>query len=810
MSAGHPPHDGSRWVGRPLPRREDDRFTTGGGTFVDDLKFPRMLHAAFARSPHAHARIVRVDADAARRLPGVHAVLTGADAERLSRPLRPLIPVPLSVQAYCLATDKVRFVGDPVAAVAAVDRATAEDAAELIEVEYEPLPAVVDPFAAIEGKAGFVFDELKSNVVWHDSFTYGDAAGAFARAAHTVSERLSVHRYVSTPLETMGVIARWDNDGLTLWCNDQRPGFATQAIAAALQLPQSRIRLIAPDIGGGFGNKRKATYLAIASLLARLTGRPVKYVEDRRESLMGLVHAANQVMDISLALDPDGHILGMSVRDVVDEGANILNPTIHSVLKLTNMLNCYAVKALYFEGFAVLTNKCPSGPNRGIGKPFMCFAVERAVDLAARRLGLDPAEIRRRNFIPASAMPYESPIGNTHDSGDHHATLDKALTMAGYETLRREQEEARRQGRYVGIGMAAAVEPNTLNLSAYSLMTGKTDTSGVGEAALVRVEADGSVRVALGNVPSGQGYQTVVAQIVADELGVTPDDVNTATWFDSTLNPWLYCSGSFANKFSGTDVGAIIGAARLVREKILRVAGGMCEVEPDKLVLREGGVWQIGGDAPLLSLAAVANTTYRDLLRLPPGETPGLEARYYYVEPQANLISDDRRLRFQLTYSNSAHVVVTEVNPDTGAVKILRYVIVHDCGRELNPLLVEGMVHGATAHGIGGTLLEELVYDEHGQFLTGSLMDYLKPTALDVPKFEVGAIETPSPFTALGAKGVGEGGSIPSLAAITNSVEDALRPFGITLTSLPLTPARVWEAIEAARARPSAAAHGGR
>jgi 2-furoyl-CoA dehydrogenase large subunit len=798
MSIAHGAH-GDGWVGRPLSRREDDRLTAGAGMFLDDIKFPGMLHVALVRSPHGHARILRVDVEAARRLPGVLAVLTGADAQEVSRPLRSLIPIPVDVQAYCLAIDKVRFVGDPVVAVAAVDRATAEDAVDLIEVEYEPLPAVVDPFAAMHADSPRVYDELASNVVWHDSFEYGDPKAGFARAAHSFTDRVSVHRYVSTPLETMGAIARWENGGVTLWCNDQRPGFATQAIAGALQLSQSQIRLMTPDIGGGFGNKRKATYLTITALLSKLTHRPVKYMEDRHESLMGLVHAANQVMDISLALDADGHILAMGVRDVADEGANILNPTLHSVLKLTNMLNCYRIPALQFEGFSVLTNKCPSGPNRGIGKPFMCFAVERAVNLAARRLEMDPIEIRRRNFIPAEDMPYDNVIGNTYDSGDYNATLDKALEVVGYPTLLREQEEARGQGRYVGIGIASAVEPNTLNLSAYELMTGRNDTSGVGEGALVRMEADASVRVALGNVPSGQGYETSVAQIVADELGVTPTDVHVTTWFDSNYNPWMYCSGSFANKFSGPDVGAIVGAARTVRDKILRLAAPLCGHAAEDLTLRDKAVWLRGGNEPVIPLPRIANAAYRDLLRLPAGEMPGLEARHYYVDPQANLLAEGRKLRFQLTYSNSAHVVMTEVNPDTGAVKILRYGICHDCGRAINPLLVEGMVHGATAHGIGGTLFEELMYDENGQFLTGSFMDYLKPTALDVPEFAVGALETPSPFTALGSKGVGEGGSIPSLAAITNSVEDALKPFGVTLNSLPLTPGRLWTAVQLAR-----------
>jgi 2-furoyl-CoA dehydrogenase large subunit len=464
------------------------------------------------------------------------------------------------------------------------------------------------------------------------------------------------------------------------------------------------------------------------------------------------------------------------------------------------MLNCYRIPALQFEGFSVLTNKCPSGPNRGIGKPFMCFAVERAFTLAARRLGMDPIELRRRNFIPAEAMPYESPIGNLYDSGDYNATLDKALEVARYPELLREQAEARRQGRYVGIGIASAVEPNTLNLSAYELMTGKNDTSGVGEGALVRMESDATVRVALGNVPSGQGYETTVAQIVADELGLTPDDINVTTWFDSSYNPWLYCSGSFANKFAGTDTGAIVGAARTVRDKILRLASPLCGHAAADLTLREKGIWLRGGNEALMPIRSIANAAYRDLLRLPAGEMPALEARHYYVDQQADLLSEGRKLRFQLQYSNSAHVVMTEVNPDTGAVKILRYAICHDCGREINPLLVEGFVHGATAHGIGGTLFEELIYDTNGQFLTGSFMDYLKPTALDIPEFHVGTLETPSPFTVLGAKGVGEGGSIPSLAAIANSVEDALKPFGVTLNSLPLTPYRLWETIQQARA----------
>ncbi len=791
------------WVGQPLPRREDARLTTGAGTFIDDIVMPGMLHAAFLRSPHAHARIVSINADKARQLHGVHAVLTGHEVGRLTKPISTIIPFNTFLPNYCLAVDKVRYVGEPVAAIAAVDRATAEDAAELIDIEYEPLPAVVDPWKAIQSPDALVFDELNSNVIWHDKFSYGEVDTAFAQAAHVVSERFSVQRYISTALETMGVIGRWGQDVLTLWSPDQRPGFATHALATALQIPHSQIRLISPDIGGGFGNKRKATYMVIVALLARMAARPVKYIEDRQENLLGLVHASNQVMDLSMALDADGRILGLSLRDVVDEGANVINPTLHSMLKFTNMLNNYAIPAVKFEGYAVLTNKCHSGANRGIGKPFMCFAVERAIELAAQKVGIDSLELRRRNFIPASAMPYESPMGNLYDSGDFAATLDTALATADYAKLRAEQAEARRQGRYVGIGIATAVEPNSLNLSAYTLMTGRTDSSGVGEGALVRMEGDGSVRVSLGNTDSGQGYQTVVAQIVADELGIHPNRVNVAPGFDSAVNPWLHGSGSFANKFSGTDVGAIVKAAQTIRAKVLRIAGHISGRKPEELTIREAEIWAHGANQPLFSLAKVAMAAYRDLLRLPEGEMPGLEARHFYVDPQSNLPgkdTGDKRLRFQLTFSNSAHIAVTEVDPKTGGVKILRYIVAHDCGREINPLLVEGMVHGATTHGIGGALYEDLVYDENGQLLTGSFMDYLKPTALDVPEFEVVALETPSPFTPLGAKGVGEGGSIPALAAIANSVEDALRPFGVKFTELPLTPNRVWNAIQHAAA----------
>ena len=788
------------WVGRPLKRLEDPRFLRGRATYIDDLRFPGMLHVAMLRSPHAHARVVRLDASAAAALPGVAAVLTGEDVARVIPPLSPLIPIPNPPRTYPLAVGRVRYAGEPVAAVAACDRATAEDAVELIRAEYERLPAVVDPERALAPDAPVLFDEMGSNVLWHDTLTYGDVDGAFAGARTVVRERFTIHRYVSTALETFGVIAHVEpGTGLvTIWSNDQRPGLTSGVVAAALGVPQNRLRLLALDIGGGFGNKRKAPYLILAALLARATGRPVKYVEDRRENLLALAHAANGVMEAALALDGDGRFLAIALRDVVDEGCNLQNPTLHSLLKLGNIVNCYRIGAVRFEAYSVLTNKCPSGANRGIGKPAMCFAIERLVDLAARRLGRDPAELRFANLVQPSEFPYETPVGASYDSGDFPETLRRALALADYDGLRATQAAARRAGRLVGIGIAAAVEPSTSNLSSYMLATGKRGTSGVGEAALVRVELDGSVRVATGNVASGQGYPTVIAQIVADELGVTPPDVAVSPWFDSHENPWMFSSGNFSNKFSGTDTGAIVGAARAVRAKILEIAAHVLEAAPDDLELRDGAVGVRGVPGRRVTLAQIAGVAYRDLLALPPGAAGGLEARYYYVNPAATRPDGARRVGVQLTFSNSAHVTAVEVDRATGAVRFLTYAIAHDCGREINPLLVEGMVHGSTAHGIGATLLEEFVYDGEGQLLTTTFMDYLKPTALDVPAFRVEALETPSPRTALGAKGVGEGGAIPSLAAIANAVEDALAPLGVTIRHLPLTPARIWEAIRRA------------
>jgi 2-furoyl-CoA dehydrogenase large subunit len=790
----------SPWVGAAIPRKEDARLTTGRGAYLDDIVRPGLLHVAMLRSPHAHARIVSIDAAGAERLSGVSAVLTGAEAAATSQPIRPLIPTPAPLRDWCLAVDRVRFVGEPVAAVAALDRATAEDALEHIRVTYEPLPAVADPEAAMRPDAPLLYPELGTNVLWHDVLSYGDVDGAFARAHGVLRERFAIQRYASTPLETFGGIAEHDAgiDSYTIWTNDQRPGLTLAILAESLGVAQSRLRLICPDIGGAFGNKRRPAYLLICALLARKTRRPVKWIEDRVENLTALMHACNGVMDVELAYDRDGTVLALRVRDVADEGKNLVTPAQHNLIKLGNIANGYRLGAIRYEPGSVLTNKCPSGANRGIGKPFMCFAIERAMALLARRLGLDPAELRLRNYVQPAQMPYTTPTGSQYDSGDYPATLRRALERAGYEGWRAEQARARRQGRLLGIGIATSVEPAGTNLASYELVTGRRSASGSAEAAMVRVEPDGLVRAALGDPASGQGYETVVAQIVADELGVTPDQVHVERGFDSLSTPWLYLSGNYSNKFSVTDVGAVIGAARAVRDKALRIAAHRLEVAAEDLELAAGELRVRGVPGRSLTLRDVARTAYADVLGLPPGEPPGLEARHAYSNPLAAPVDEGRRVRSQLVFSNAAHCCVVEVDRRTGQVRILKYLVVHDCGRELNPAIVEGMVHGSTVHGIGAALLEEFRYDERGQLLTSTFMDYLKPTALDVPDIDVDHLESPSPVTPLGAKGVGEGGAIPGPAAVANAVEDALAEFGVVIRSLPITPERVWRWLQEA------------
>lgn len=798
------------FVGRPIRRTEDAALLVGQGRFIDDLNLPGLAHAAYLRSFYAHARIRRIDVSRALALPGVFAVLTGDEVASQTRPQRGRVPLAHSPHVYALAHQKVVYAGQPVAAIAAIDRATAEDAAELIEVEYEPLPAVTDPVAAMEPDAPLVFDEIGSNVLWHGTFPYGDLDGAFARADRIVRERVRLHRYASTPLETFGAIAQYEpaTDSYTIWGHTQQPGQDLHGVAAALGVSPSQVRLIVPPLGGGFGNKVRPLYLISLALLARKARRPVKWIEDRRESLLALGHAADGVMEVEAAVTNDGTILGLRVRNIENEGAGIDFAGRHNLLMLTNLVNCYRIPAASYEGYSVVTNCCPVVANRGIGKPFMNLAIERTVDAIARELGLDRAEVRFRNFIPPDQFPYETPGGQVYDSGDYPEMLRKALALLDYDSVRREQAEARAAGRWLGIGIAVGVEPGGSNLSYGMLISGPGQLlSGQGEAARLRMETDGTVTVLTGGLDAGQGHATALAQIVADELGLPIERVRVPTMFDSASHPYVMTSGNYSNKFHGQDTAAVIGAARKVRERLLRRAAAQLEVAPEDLELRDERVVVRGVPDRSVPIAEIAARAYWSLADPQPDGEPGLEAVYYYANPYTNKPDAQQRVRVQLGFSSAAHVALVEVDPETFAVKVLRYGVVHDCGREINPMIVEGQVHGAVVHGIAAALLEEFVYDENGQLLTSSFMDYLKPTAADVPTIEGDRLETPSPFTPLGTKGIGEGGAVIAPACIASAVEDALTPLGIRIGALPIVPSRLWELVRQGGTRYEAARH---
>ena len=794
----------AKWVGQPVERTEDRVLLTKGGHFIDDLTLSGVAHAAYVRSPHARAKIRHIDISRALDHPGVYAVITGEDVAQSTRPQRGRVPLPNSPRVYAIAYEQVRYVGEPVVGIAAVDRATAEDAADLVHVEYEPLPPVLDPEEALKPDAPLVFEEIGSNVLWHNTFPYGDVEAAFAGADTIVNERVTIHRYSSTPLETFGVMAQYEPaaSSFTIWGHTQQPAQDLHVLAAAFGVSPGQIRLIIPPMGGSFGNKVRPLFIIAAALLARKAKRPVKWIEDRRESLLALGHAADGIMEMSAAVKADGTLLAIKFRNIENEGAGIDFAGRHNLLMLSNIANCYRLRAISYEGYSVVTNRCPVVANRGIGKPFMCFAVERMMDAVARTLKLDRAEIRFRNFIQPDEFPYDTPGGQTYDSGNYPEMLRTALVRVDYDTLRREQVDGRTRGRLLGIGIATAVEPGGSNLSYGMLISGPSQLlSGQGEAARVRLETDGTATVFTGGLESGQGHATALAQIVADELALHVSQVRVATTFDSASHPYVMTSGVYSNKFHGHDTVAAIGAARKVREKLLKRAAVLLEANLDDLELSDGRISVRGAPQKGVSVAKVASRAYWSLADEQPDGEPGLEALHYYSNPLAKHPDEKKRLRVQLGFASAAHVAVVEVDAETFEIKVLRYVVVHDCGRQINPRIVEGQVHGATAHGIAAALLEEFAYDRDGQLLTTSFMDYLKPTAADLPDIEGDRLETPSPLTMLGTKGVGEGGAVVAPAAIASAVEDALVPLGIQIAALPITPSRLFDTFSSGTKR---------
>jgi carbon-monoxide dehydrogenase large subunit len=790
------PHSRSRYIGAPVRAVEATRYLTGRGQYVDDLVLPGMLYAAFLRSPHAHAGLGPIEVAAARAAPGVAAVLTGAEARARASRLRTPLNVPgyRDCGAYCLAVDKVRYVGEPVAVVAAESRYLAEDAVERIEVSYAPLPAVVDAEAAIAPNAPLLYPELGENVLVRATFRGGDPDAAFARADLVLRETFSTQRQSANPLEPRGLIAYYDRqaDRLTVWASTQAPHLLRTALAEFLGLPEHRLRVIAPDVGGGFGTKMLVYPEDVAVCLLSLElGRPVKWIEDRREHLLAASQAREQLHQIEVAASRDGVLLAVRDRILSDVGAYSTWPTTGAMeaMQVGKLLpGPYRLRHYSWEAWAVLTNKAPLGPYRAVTRPVGNFVLESMLEQLAREIGQDPAVVRRKNLVQPAEFPYEAVTHLTYDSGSFVESLDRALALVDYEGVRRQQAAWRAQGRYIGVGTACYTELSAQGSASFRAR-GVENLSGW-EAATIRVDPSGKVTLLVGVSSHGQSHETTLAQVAADVLGVELADV-TVLHGDTAVSP--YGMGTFASRSAVAGGGATLLAAQALREKILTIAAHLLEAPVEDLTLQQGRISVRGAPDRALTLRDIARVAYYTIFRLPPGVSPGLEETRYYDPPLG-------------TFSNGAQAAVVEVDPETGQVRVLRFVIVEDCGVAINPRVVIGQVHGGAAQGVAAALYEEVRYDANGQPLTGSFMDYLIPTAVETPAFEVAMLETPSPITVGGFKGMGEGGTISPPAAIANAVRDALAPLPVRLVALPLTPERVLAAIEAARAAQPGAA----
>ena len=761
--------DREAYVGRPLKRTEDPRLITGRGQYVEDIKLPGLAHLAFLRSPHAHARVTALRTDAARRAPGVVRVVTARDLG----PLRPLpfmamLPGLKQVQCPYLAETVVDSTGVPVAAVVAESPSLARDAAELIEVEYEPLPAVADAERGLEPGAPLSHSQLGTNQAFSWPLKGGDVDGAFSRAAHIVQVRLDHNRLAGAPMEPRGVLARYDpgSDELTVWLTTQNPFLSRADLAAVTGFPEHKLRVIAPDVGGGFGVKGPLYREEIvAATLARQLARPIRWISTRTEDLLTTIQARAAVSEAEGAVTADGELIGLRAKAVFDLGAHLLGLSLVPPMSAsTHIFGPYRIQNAELLSIGVYTNTAPTGPYRGSGRPVGVYLIERLMDEAARATRLDPVEIRRRNFISPEAFPHRTPFGVAYDSGNYARALDRVVELADYRDLRRAQAEARRRGEIMGIGVAAYVE--------------STNVLGW-ESGVVRVERSGKVTAVTGSSPHGQGHETTFAQIVADHLGVAYDDV-IVRHGDTLGAPQAI--GTFGSRSAGLGGNALAQAAVEIREKGRRLAARLLEASPEDLLLARGGFQVKGVPEKIVGWDRVGEFAHRGM-GLPPQETPGLEATVFFRQDKPS-------------WSFGAGLAVVRVDRDTGRVRLERFVAVDDCGNAINPLLIDGQIVGGFAQGLGQTLLERIAYGEDGQLLTGTLMEYAIPRADDMPELVVDRTVTPSPLNPLGVKGVGEGSACVAPPAIVNAVVDALAPFGVRHVDMPLTAEKIWRALQ--------------
>jgi carbon-monoxide dehydrogenase large subunit len=775
----------SRFFGSGIRRREDPRLITGSATYTDDLVLPGMLHAAMLRSPHAHARILSVDTSRAAAAPGVVAVYTAGDIDGELKPMPCAWLLPnagLTVADYpCVARDKVRYVGDIVAVVVAESRYQAYDALDLIDVDYQPLPAVTDPQAAAAASAPQLHDNIPGNQAFHWTVSGGDVEAAFANAEVIVRDRIVQQRLIPTAMEPRAALAHYiqASGELTLWNTTQNPHIVRFLCSLVTGIPEDKLRVIAPEVGGGFGSKI-AVYPAdfITVFCSKKLGRPVKWCETRSENYQATTHGRNHVQEVELAATREGRITGLRAKVWSGMGAYLSTaaPGIPTILHGLMLSGVYDIPAIHEDVYGIYTNGTPVEAYRGAGRPEATFMVERLVDCLARELNIDPAEVRRRNFIPPFDNGHPVVTGLTYDSGNYHAALAKLLEVSRYDDLRREQADARAQGRYIGIGLATYVEICGLGPSQVAGAIGFQ--GGLWESAIIRFHPSGKVHVFIGASPHGQGEETTFAQIVASELGVSPDDVKVVHGdTDNTPMGW----GTYGSRTTAVGGAALALTARKIRDKAKVIAAHLLEAAVEDMDYEDGKFFVKGSPdkaKTIQDIALMANVAWN----MPPGVEAGLEATTFYDPPN-------------FTYPFGAHLALVEVDPESGQVDLKRYVCVDDCGPQINPVIVEGQVHGGVVQGVGQALWEEAVYDEDGQLLTGSMLDYAIPRADRLCDIEVHSTVTPSPHHPLGVKGIGEAGTIASTVAVYNAVIDALAPLGVTTVPMPLTPERVWRAI---------------
>ena len=757
---------------------------------------PGTRHAAILRSPHAHAKIAAVRTEAARSAPGVAVVVTGKDITALSASL--VVGVKAPIECWPIAVDRVRYVGEPVAVVVAANRYLAEDALDLIEIDYEPLAAIVDPLAALDPTQPVLHDGLGSNLASERLFRYGDPERVFADAARRVSVTIRYPRNSCTPIETYGLVAEYDadEDAYDVLANFMGPFSLHAVMARALKVPGNRFRLrTPPDSGGSFGVKQGLfPYIVLMGITARAAGRPVKWIEDRLEHLSASVSATNRVTTLQAAVDADGRVRALAWDQLEDVGAHIRAPEPATLYRMHgNLTGAYDIRHMSVRNRVVLTNKTPTGLNRGFGGPQVYYALERLMQRVAIELGLDPVEVIRKNLIPSGAFPYRTASGATLDSGDYAKAFASALADGGYAELRERQAQARAQGRLYGIGLTAAVEPSVSNMGYITTVLTPEERrkagpkNGAQATATVALDPLGGVSVHVASAPQGQGHRTVLAQIVADALGLKPADIRVVTDLDTARDAWSIASGNYSSRFAAAVGGATHLAAMKIKAKLGRLAASQLNVAADEIEFAGGRVRARGNPDNAVSFSRLAATSHWSP-GLVPEEIQALRETVFWSPPELTPPSEADEINSSLCHGFIFDFCGVEIDHITGAVRIDKYVTMHDCGRILHPGMVAGQITGGFAHAVGAALYEEFSYAPDGSFLTGTFADYLVPTPMEVPTPVILHIETPSPFTPLGTKGVGEGNCMSTPVCIANAVADAL---GVAAIDVPLTPAKV-------------------